>query len=177
MTEKFGNSVPPRQCNIQGPDDNIPKSVPSRVNDDIRKYYEVAHKRVANASSWIDKPEIPHPSEILREEPTFTTGAPLIKIEEGPRPKKVEGPYDNVEEYLRTEYDLLRDDALRPLREAVAEVRKSPWKDEAQYEKGVGIYEPVYITSLVFSSRGLATRVAFSMSRVKKHIRYAGFQW
>lgn len=147
------------------------------MNDDIRKYYEAAHKPVANAASWLAKPEIPHPSEILREDSTFTDGATLIRIEEGPRPKKAEGPYDNVEDYLRTEYDLLREDALRPLREAVAEVRKSPWKDEAQYKKGVGIYEPVYITSLVFSPRGLATRVAFSMSRVKKHIRYAEFEW
>jgi helicase required for RNAi-mediated heterochromatin assembly 1 len=54
----------------------------------------------------------------------------------------------------------------------VAEVRKDPWKDESQYENSVGIYEPVYLTSLVFSPRGLATRVTFSMSRVKKHIRY-----
>lgn len=96
----------------------------------------------------------------------------MIPTEDEPRPKKIEGPYDNKEDYLRTEYELLREDALRPLSEAVAEVRKDPWKEEAKYEKNVGIYEPVYITSFVFSPRGLATRVAFSMSRVKKHIRY-----
>lgn len=96
----------------------------------------------------------------------------MITTQDEPRPKKIHGPYENIEDYLRTEFDLLREDALRPLRDAVAEVRKGPWKDEAQYENGVGIYEPVFLTSLVFSPRGLATRVTFSMSRAKKHIRY-----
>jgi helicase required for RNAi-mediated heterochromatin assembly 1 len=107
----------------------------------------------------------------LRDEPAFPVNQELIDTDDGPRPKKVEGPYEDIQDYLRTEFELLREDALRPLREAVAEVRKDAWKDEAQYQKNVGIYEPVYITSLVFSPRGLATRVAFSMSRVKKCIR------
>lgn len=171
LTERFGNAVPHCRRNPQVPDDSIPESVPACVNEDIRKYYEVANKPVAGAGPWLDEPEIPHPSEILREEPTFTAIDTLIKTDSEPRPKKVEGPYDDTEDYLRTEYELLREDALRPLRDAVTEVRKDAWKGEAQYEKNVGIYEPVYITSLVFSPRGLATRVAFSMSRVKKYIR------
>jgi helicase required for RNAi-mediated heterochromatin assembly 1 len=84
----------------------------------------------------------------------------------------VEGAYENTEEYLGTTYELLREDSIRPLREAVVEVRKEPFKDEAEYgNNSLGIYEPVYITSLVWSPRGLATRVAFSLSRVKKHIK------
>ena len=172
LTERFGNAVPQTRRNPQVPDDDIPESAPAKVTDDVRKYYEAATKPVAGAGPWLEKPEIPHPGEILPEEPAFTTGEEeLIRTNEGPRPKKIDGPYENTEEYLRTEYELLREDALRPLREAVAEVRKDAWKDEAQYDKGVGIYEPVYLTSLVFSPRGLATRVAFSMSRVKKYIR------
>lgn len=170
LTERFGNTAPRTQRNVHVPDDNIPEAVPSRKNDDIRKYYELANKPVAGAGAWLDKPEIPHPAEILRDGPSFATEV-LIKNDDEPRPKKIDGPYDNTEDYLSTEYNLLREDALRPLREAVAEVRKDAWKDEAQYDKGVGIYDPVYITSLVFSTRGLATRVAFSMSRVKKLVR------
>ncbi|KAF2622867.1 hypothetical protein BU25DRAFT_479849 [Macroventuria anomochaeta] len=172
LTKRSSNAVSHRRRNPQVPDDRIPESVPTRVNEDIRKYYEAANTPVAGAGPWLDKPEIPHPTEILPEEPSFTTIETLIKTGEGPRPKKIDGPYDSTKDYLRTEYELLREDALRPLREAVAEVRKDAWKDEAQYDKGVGIYEPVYITALVFSPRGLATRVAFSMSRVKKHIRW-----
>lgn len=171
LTDRFGNAIPQQRRNPQVPDDSIPESVPTRANEDIRKYYEVANKPVTGSGSWLDKPEIPHPDEILRQEPTFGTMETLISTDKELRPKKIDGPYGNTEDYLSTEYELLREDALRPLREAVAEVRKNAWKDEAQYEKSVGIYEPVYITSLVFSPRGLATRVAFSMSRVKKHIR------
>lgn len=173
FNERFRNAGPARWRNSQVPDDSIPEGVPARVNQDIRKYFEIASKPVPGAGTWLDKPEIPHSTEILRDEPTFDTIETLIttKGSEDPRPKKVDGPYDNIEDYLRTEYELLYEDALRPLREAVAEVRKEPYKEEAGYEKSVGIYEPVYITSLVFSTRGLATRVAFSMSRVKKYIR------
>lgn len=116
-------------------------------------------------------PEIPHASEVLRDEPASSTIETLITTHTEPRPKQIGGSYQSTEDYLRTEYELLREDTLRPLSEAIAEVRKDPWKDEAKYEKDVGIYEPVYITSLVFSPRGLATRLAFSLSRVKKHIR------
>lgn len=44
---------------------------------------------------------------------------------------------------------------------------------ESEYaNQSIGIYDPVYIRSLVFSPRGLATRVAFSLSRVRKLIRW-----
>ncbi len=171
MTERFGNTVPQHRRDPQVPDDSIPESAPARINGDIRNYYKAANKPVAAAGPWLDMPEIPHPNEILREEPAFSNLETLISTDQEPRPKTIDGPYESTEDYLRTEYELLREDALRPLREAVAEVRKSPWKEEIQYEKSVGIYEPVYITALVFSPRGLATRVAFSMSRVRKHIR------
>lgn len=171
LTERWGSAVPQQRRNPEVPDDSISESVPSKANEDVRKYYDLASKPVAGAGPWLDKPETPHPDEILRHQPASGTIETLITTDEDPRPKKIDGAYDNTEDYLSTEYELLREDALRPLREAVAEVHKDPWKDEAQYEKSVGIYEPVYITSLVFSPQGLATRVAFSMSRVKKHIR------
>jgi helicase required for RNAi-mediated heterochromatin assembly 1 len=90
------------------------------------------------------------------------------------RPNKVEGEYQDNQEYLSTQYDLLREDAVRPIREAVAEVRKDSSRDELDYPQssGIGIYEPTYITSVVFSPRGLAARVAFSLGRVKKYIRW-----
>jgi helicase required for RNAi-mediated heterochromatin assembly 1 len=174
LTERFGRSSAPFEGNSGVPHDDIPTSAPSRINNDIRKYFELAKKPVT-AGAWIDKPEIPTSSEILpREKHTFqSSDQALIDIGDNIRPHKPEGAYENNDDYLGTKYELLREDALRPLREAVAEVRKSPFKDEAEYEnKSIGIYDPVYITSLVFSPRGLATRVAFSLSRVKKHIRW-----
>jgi helicase required for RNAi-mediated heterochromatin assembly 1 len=174
LTERFSRASVRDTSGV--PNDNIPTSGPSRVNNDIREYVQLAKKPVA-AGPWIDQPEIPSPSEILppHEKSDFVFSEPpsLMATSDHLRPHKSEGAYDSNEEYLGTKYELLREDAIRPLREAVDAVRQSPYKDEAEYENNsIGIYEPVYITGLVFSLRGLATRVAFSLSRVKKHIRW-----
>ncbi|KAF1915851.1 P-loop containing nucleoside triphosphate hydrolase protein [Ampelomyces quisqualis] len=172
LTERFG------RASIQSsfvPNDGVPTAAPIRINNDVREYFELAKKPVT-AGAWIDKPELPAPSEILPcEKPTFICEEPQPSIDcnESPRPHRAEGAYASNEEYLGTKYELLREDAIRPLREAVAEERKSPYQDEAEYEnKGIGIYEPVYLKSIVCSLRGLATRVAFSLSRVKRQIRW-----
>lgn len=152
------------------PNDNIPTAGPSHVNNDIRKYYELAKKPVTGGA-WLDKPEIPSPSEVLPKTQIYAQES-LIEVSDSLRPHKVEGAYESNDEYLGTTYELLREDAIRPLRKAIAEIRKDPYRNEAEYgNNSIGIYEPVYITSLVFSTRGLATRVAFSLSRVRKHIR------
>jgi helicase required for RNAi-mediated heterochromatin assembly 1 len=174
LTERFGRTSVRDNSNV--PDDDIPSSTPSRINKDVREYFQLAKKPVT-AGAWIDKPEIPSPSEILppcnKSGLVFTERPTLINASDDLRPHKLEGAYNSNEEYLGTKYELLREDAIRPLREAVDAVRKSPYKDEAEYESNtIGIYEPVYITGLVFSLRGLATRMAFSLSRVKKHIRW-----
>ncbi|KAI4931842.1 uncharacterized protein J4E92_003738 [Alternaria infectoria] len=155
------------------PHDDIPRSGRPRPNNDIREYFELAKLQVAGGS-WLDKPEIPSPSEISRPESDIKNGnEALIEVDETIRPHKPEGAYKDEEEYLGTKYDILREDAVRSLREIIGEVRAEPFKDEAEYsDQSIGIYDPVYITSLVFSPRGLATRVAFSLSRVKKHIRW-----
>lgn len=172
LHERFGSAPSFRNNNLVL-DDDVPTSRPSPVNNDIREYYALSKKPVTGGT-WLDKPEIPGSSEILREKPMFKspTSQALIEVEESARPHKIEGGYENNEDYLRTKYELFREDAIRPLREAIDEVRAEPFKDEAEYKnQSIGIYDPVYITSLVFSPRGLATRVAFSLSRVKKHIR------
>lgn len=157
--------------NSSVPNDNIPTSEPTRQNNDIRDYFKVAKKPVTGGA-WLDKPEIPSPSEVLREKSGFSNVGSLVDVEETIRPHKVEGAYKDNEDYLRTKYELLREDAIRPIREAIDEVRADPFKDESEYQnQSIGMYDPVYITSLVFSPRGLATRVAFSLGRVKKHIR------
>ncbi|KAF2469321.1 uncharacterized protein BDR25DRAFT_343720 [Lindgomyces ingoldianus] len=147
-----------------------PASAFSRAN--IQEYFKLSQEPVAGGT-WVQKPEFPSASEILPT-PNIGTRETIIDVSEDLRHNKVEGAYDTHEEYLSTQYSLLREDAIRPLREAVSEVQASPWLDESQYPKGanIGIYDPVYITSIVFSPRGLATRVAFSLSRVKKLVRW-----
>lgn len=174
LSERFGRMTVNNNSAV--PHDGIPSSGPSRVNKDIREYYELAKKPVT-AGSWIDKPEVPSPSEILPTAQSAFTAShsqKLIDVGESLRPHRADGPYTSNEEYLGTKYELLREDAIRPLREAIQEVRQSPYLDESEYtNKSIGIYEPVYITGIITSPRGLATRIAFSLSRVKKHIRWA----
>ncbi|KAF1838189.1 hypothetical protein BDW02DRAFT_32428 [Decorospora gaudefroyi] len=155
------------------PDDNIPSSGPSRTNSDIREYVQLAKKPVAGGA-WLDQPEVPSPSEVLRAKSDYrSNGESLIELDPSLRPNKIQGAYQDIEDYLGTMYELQREDAVRPLREAIDEIRTDPFKSEAEYNnQSIGIYDPVYITSLVFSPRGLATRVAFSLGRVKKHIRW-----
>jgi helicase required for RNAi-mediated heterochromatin assembly 1 len=131
------------------PDPDVaPLARPSRINNDIWKYCQDASKPVAKAGSWIDKPEIPTSIELLPNIPTsFTEGEQIIDFDEDVelRPNRVEGDYKSNEEYLGTQYDLLREDAIRPLRQAIEQVRKDPWREESDYppSSGIGIYEPV----------------------------------
>lgn len=142
--ERFPTTV----CNDQYPDpENVPLSVPSRMNNDIWKYTQQAAKPVAGSGTWLEKPELPNVSEIFSEHPPGFADEfdQVIDIEEALRPNRVNGPYTSIEEYLGTQYDLLREDAIRPLREAVAEVRKDARRDELDFphSSSVGIYEPV----------------------------------
>ncbi|KAF2646489.1 P-loop containing nucleoside triphosphate hydrolase protein [Massarina eburnea CBS 473.64] len=159
--------------------ERVPMPLPPRSNNDILEYYETASAPVAGAGNWLCEPEIPRPSEILTATATIAAtagfalaGEHMIALEDDLRPNKVEGSYETKEEYLSTQYHLLKEDTIRPLRKAVEEVRRNPLKDESEYTNNIGIYEPVYLTSVVFSPRGLAARVAFSLGRVKKYVRW-----
>ncbi len=47
------------------------------------------------------------------------------------------------EDYLSAHYELLREDAIRPLREAVQQVRVTPQAKEDAFDTSIGIYEKV----------------------------------
>lgn len=48
-----------------------------------------------------------------------------------------------VEAYLATHYDLLREDAIRPLRNAVEQVKFTPDAVEDAFNGAIGIYDKV----------------------------------
>ena len=52
----------------------------------------------------------------------------------------IDGPWDDKEDYLRTHYELLREDAVASLRDGVQEFRERPWMSE---NSTVSIYEKV----------------------------------
>lgn len=168
MFMTFTNGL--RVDNQQTEPECIPYSHPSRRNQDIAVYYQEATRAVAGAGAWATKPEIPTAAEILAGPPGIEE--PILDIDERLRPNKVDGPYESNEEYLGTQYELLREDLIRPLRQAVRQVQLDPSKLEADYTSGIGVYEPVYLKGIQFSARGLSAKVAFSLNRVQKYIRW-----
>ena len=51
-----------------------------------------------------------------------------------------------TEEYLSAHWELLREDAVRPLREAVQQVRITPQAKEDAFGGSIGIYEKVNLS-------------------------------
>ena len=82
------------------------------------------------------------------------------------------GAWESKEDYLRDQYRLLREDATRPLRDAVARLRRIPAEMESRTANQIGIYERVFVRGFTFTPRGIAVRIAFSTGRVEKRIRW-----
>ena len=102
------------------------------VNPAIRQYFKKAdHAEPTAEPDWRNKPEFPASDEILGTD-TATDDVLLA-------PNKIFGPWSSTEEYLKTHYNLIREDAVAPLRDAVAFVREDPsimdTKDAFIYEK------------------------------------------
>ncbi|KAF2743089.1 hypothetical protein M011DRAFT_481047 [Sporormia fimetaria CBS 119925] len=166
LTERFRGSTPSNPDTIT---QQMDFPLGPRVSSEIQDYFREGPATVGGGD-WIGKPELPLPAEINCA--SAHAAETLVAVDTELPENKIEGPYDGKEDYLKTLYDLSREDATRPLRDAVALVKASPYLDEAEYGGNVGLYEPVRITSIVYSPRGLATRVAFSLGRVKKFVHW-----
>ena len=70
---------------------------------------------------------------------------------------RVDGLWPSNIEYLRTHYLLLREDALRPLREAVQHVRDMYDLDEDPSRSTIGIYDQVSVCGITFAKKGLGS--------------------
>jgi helicase required for RNAi-mediated heterochromatin assembly 1 len=110
------------------------------ANPAIREY---CHKQDhGQEDPWLQKPEIPTPEEILPS----SSDEECVEL----MPNKIEGPWSSKGSYLRAHYELLREDAVAPLRDAVAYVRNDPQMADSQ---AVSIYEKVSLHSC-FASLG-----------------------
>ncbi|KAF2843206.1 P-loop containing nucleoside triphosphate hydrolase protein [Patellaria atrata CBS 101060] len=140
----------------------LPKDKYSNTAElEIRRYVYGQNEPKGNSRpEWESRPEIPTGTEILDSGP-IEVPTNIINT-----------PWDSNEDYLRTHYELLREDAIRPLREAVSRIRTLPTSTEADMGNSIGIYDDVQIKAIVLASRGLAVRVSFSLERVGKRIRW-----
>ncbi|RJE24061.1 Helicase [Aspergillus sclerotialis] len=135
------------------------------ANRDIRNYYYVPESQAKpEIDPWTMKPEIPSTDEVMGSGPSRETddgtAASLPK-------NKISGPWPSKEKYLETLYRLLREDAVAPLRNAVADFRSYPYMDDSP---SVNIYENVHIIGITYSQRGVAFRIRFSTRRAGKNI-------
>lgn len=100
------------------------------LNTGIRKYAkEQAKIKENNLGEWQSLPEVPTSDEIALTDMEDVTIAA----------NKIKGKWKSKDKYLRAHYELLREDSISPIRDAVDAVRKAPGtlenKDAAIYEK------------------------------------------
>lgn len=108
----------------------------AKVNLGIRAYARTADEIMKSASSrWLRQPEFPASAEILSAEEGYVS-IPANKIN---------GAWKNKEKYLKAHYNLLREDAVSPLRDAVEHFRQTPDMMENDNSGVVWIYEKVIL--------------------------------
>ncbi|KAK5720360.1 hypothetical protein LTR17_015077 [Elasticomyces elasticus] len=141
--------------------------VPPQLNRKIREYYDESKKTV-DGGPWLDRPEVPTSAEILDTDIISSNSSDIVELV----PNRPKGAWETKETYLGAQYELLREDALQPLRLAVSRVRNTPEGTEETFNGTVGVYEKVHICGMTCGNKGIALRVTFSLSRVGKKIRW-----
>ncbi|KAH9218255.1 P-loop containing nucleoside triphosphate hydrolase protein [Leptodontidium sp. 2 PMI_412] len=143
--------------------------------DHIKKTYE----RNAFPQAWRNLPEIPSSAEIkpAYKDPTLIDEEPeewnayqqdLLYDDKLPH-NIIDGPWSSKEAYLGAHYQIIREDSIASLRNAVTEVQHNPSMDETG---DTCIYTGVTFTGLQLSRIGVASRVEFSCHRAGKRIRW-----
>lgn len=140
VQERFGRSRRGVQANYQ-PQQAKVLILPQKLNTRIREYYQTPQPP-AECGNWARRPEFPTADEVLDldtggSSSSDSTGSVIIPT------NKVKGAFDGTEHYLSTHYELLREDAIRGLREAVGKVRYTPQATEDTFQSQVGIYDKV----------------------------------
>lgn len=111
---------------------SLMKSHPVPVNKSIRQYFEESNDDASPSEEWLQKPELPTADEILG---TDAPGDDVLLAA-----NQISGPWPSKNEYLKTHYNLIREDSVAPLRDAVTMVRNNPHMNDA---KNISIYEKV----------------------------------
>lgn len=128
LSERFARS---RNFQARGNTSFDPNRSKDALNRDIRAYVAAANARPGNtAKPWLVKAEIPTSEEILDDEDE------PVQLSEN----RLNRPWPNRRKYLETHYELLREDAISPLRDAVHQFKNTPTMcDDGQ----VAVYDKV----------------------------------
>ena len=101
-----------------------------RLNLSIREYFRKPDE-ASQSSAWLAQQEIPTAEEINNE------SAVEISV------NQIKGSWECKDKYLQAHYELFRDDAVAPIRDAVMEVKETPEMMEKDSKEHAGIYENV----------------------------------
>ncbi|KAJ6130269.1 ATP binding protein [Penicillium capsulatum] len=137
---------------------NVPRTATKTAPKAIQQYFSQYDDREASlGEEWKALPEVPSAEEVM------VSSGDTIYFKEN----LVDCPWGSTGDYLETHYKLIREDAIAPLRDAVAHVCNTPSMDDTN---DISIYEKVYITRATFTTRGVAFRIRFSTARAGKKI-------
>ncbi|KAL1858077.1 hypothetical protein VTK73DRAFT_7960 [Phialemonium thermophilum] len=110
-------------------------------------------------AAWNLCPEVPSGEEIL---------APPTEIEDLPK-NPVGSVWGSKEEYLRTQYTLMRKEGTEGLRYAVNYCRRVP---EAQDDADLCVYKRVHVLGYLMSKLGPICRISFSTENAPRRIKW-----
>lgn len=129
---------------------------PPRLNPLVREYFQ-PKQQVQGGGAWLSKTEIPTSEEILDLDTSSQTSSEIVEL----TPNRPSGAWESKQEYLSTQYELFREDAVRGLRECVSMMRITPDAAEAAFNGKVGIYEKV-LSAQVLVGVSMLTRLCRS---------------
>ena len=109
---------------------DFPAKVPLSL--DIRQYFDKHDDVDLPKGHWLNFPDLPTAEEI-----NYTGSSISIPA------NKIRGAWPDKNNYLQSHYELLREDAISPLRAVVAEVKANPNLTENDMRETGGIYEAV----------------------------------
>jgi helicase required for RNAi-mediated heterochromatin assembly 1 len=130
LPERFRGGARPTPMN---PISSSPRAPDIKLNVGIRAYAHAADDIMKSSPSrWLCQPEVPTSAEIL------LAGDDDVVLPAN----KIDGPWKSKDKYLKAHYNLLREDAVSPLRDSVEIFRQNPDMMESD-SKVVAIYEKV----------------------------------
>ncbi|KAL8826843.1 MAG: hypothetical protein Q9191_003549 [Dirinaria sp. TL-2023a] len=136
----------------------------NNLNVRVREYV-LSNPIDGDSPSWVSKREIPSSEEIRGVDDNSR-----VEDEIEVPVNRVQEPWESKGFYLESHYKLLREDAVTPLRDAVAEVRLRPYLIEKNSVENAAVYVKVFIVGFTFANSGIAARISFSLERVGKKI-------
>ncbi|KAJ8069476.1 hypothetical protein OCU04_003129 [Sclerotinia nivalis] len=152
----------------------------SFANQVLQEHVQKTYARINFRESWRNLPEIPSSEEILQDVSWQDTEAPEqpLDYQKLAEPKEfdprlphnnIDGAWDSKEDYLGFHYQILREDAVAPLRQSVAEFKRNNEMGDTQ---DTSIYTDVHLVGLQLCHLGPAFRIEFSSDRAGKRIRW-----